>query len=131
MNKTMIIGNLGKEPDFRQTQSGTAVATFSVATTERWKNAEGEKQEHTEWHRIVAWRRLAEICRDYLDKGSKVYICGKLRTRSWEDQDGITHYTREIIAEELEMLGGSGQGAGGIGDSASEEEPPMPDDIPF
>lgn len=85
MNKAMVIGNLGNDPEIRYTQSGTPVATFSVATTEKWKDKDGQQQEHTDWHRIVAWQKLAEICKEYLKKGSKVYIEGKMQTRKWEE----------------------------------------------
>ena len=100
----MSIGNLGKDPDKRFTQTGSAVTSFSVATTERWKDkASGEQKEHTEWHRIVTFNKLAEICGEYLHKGSKVYIEGKLQTRSWE-KDEIMRYTTEIVAKEMKML---------------------------
>ena len=129
MNKAMVIGNLGNDPIVRYTQSGVPVATFSVATTERWKDSEGNRQEHTDWHRIVAWRGLAEVCGEHLKKGNRIYIEGKIQTRKWEDQEGVTHYTTEIIARELEMLGG-----GNTAETPQEEyaEPPMPDDnVPF
>lgn len=139
INKAILIGNLGADPEIRYTQSGTAVASFNVATTERWKDQEGQMQEQTEWHRIVAWRRLAEICGEYLSKGSRVYIEGKLQTRKWQDQNGNDRYTTEIVAREMKMLtprgesGGSGPGAGsGYGESDSfREPPPMGDDVPF
>ena len=105
MNKAQVIGNLGSDPEVRSTQQGTPVATFSVATTERWKGQDGQQQEHTEWHRIVVWRRLAEICGEYLKKGSKVYIEGKLQTRKWQDQQGNDRYITEIIGASMEMLG--------------------------
>lgn len=129
MNKAMIIGNLGNDPEIRYTQDGIPVATFSVATTERWKDGEGNRQEHTDWHRVVAWRGLAEVCGEHLSKGSKVFIEGKLRTRKWEDQNGNTRYTTEIIARDLEMLGGRRQDNGGS--PPNQEEPPLPDDVPF
>jgi single-strand DNA-binding protein len=110
MNKAMVIGNLGNDPEIRFTQSEIPVATFSVATTERWKDAEGNRQERTEWHRIVAWRGLAEVCREHLHKGDKVFVEGKLQTRKWEDQDGNTRYTTEIVARDMEMLGGRQEG---------------------
>ena len=105
VNKVILIGNLGRDPELRYTSSGVPVATFTLATTEEWKDRNtGNKQEHTEWHRIVAWRRLGEICGEYLHKGSKVYIEGKLRTRTWEDKDGNTRYTTEIVAQTLQIL---------------------------
>lgn len=138
INKAILIGNLGADPEIRYTQSGTPVASFNVATTERWKDQEGQMQEQTEWHRIVAWRRLAEICGEYLSKGSRVYIEGKLQTRKWQDQNGNDRYTTEIVAREMKMLtprGESGSGAGGgsgYGDGDSfREPPPMGDDVPF
>ncbi len=115
INKVILIGNLGADPELRYTQSGTPVATFSVATTRRWKDKEGQQQEETEWHRIVAWSRLAEICGEYLNKGSRVYIEGRLQTRKWQDQNGNDRYTTEIVAQEMKMLTPRGEGAGGGG----------------
>lgn len=135
INKVILIGNLGADPEVRYSQTGTAVASFSVATTETWKKQDGSKEEQTEWHRIVAFGRLGEICGEYLSKGSKVYIEGRIQTRKWEDKDGNTRYTTEIVAREMKML--SPRGAG---DNASKqqynEEPPFPepvmgDDVPF
>ena len=130
MNKAMVIGNLGNDPEIRYTQSEIPVATFSVASIERWKDSNGNKQERTEWHRVVAWRRLAEVCGEHLHKGDKVFIEGKMQTRKWEDQDGNTRYTTEIVARDLEMIGGRQENAGSPSDS-DNAEPPMPDDIPF
>jgi len=113
VNKVILIGNLGADPEVRFTQGGAAVATLSLATTEKWKGQDGQMQEQTEWHRIVVWRRLAEICRDYLSKGSRVYIEGKLQTRKWQDQNGNDRYTTEIVAREMKML--SPRNAGGAG----------------
>ena len=104
INKAMIIGNLGANPEVRQTQNGSSVVTFNVATTEKWKGKDGQQQEQTEWHRIVAFGRLAEICGQYLTKGSKVYIDGRLQTRQWEDKNGTKRYTTEIVAQEMKML---------------------------
>ena len=104
INKVILIGNLGADPEIRYTQSGTPVVNFRVATTERWKTQDGQQQEQTEWHSIVAWRRLAEICGEYLSKGSRVYIEGKLQTRKWQDQNGNDRYTTEIVANEMKML---------------------------
>ncbi|MDD3814477.1 MAG: single-stranded DNA-binding protein [Desulfocapsaceae bacterium] len=144
LNKVMLIGNLGKDPEIRYTQSGTAVATFNVATTERWKDKDGQMQETTEWHRIVAWAKLAETCGEYLHKGSKVYIEGKLQTRKWQDQNGNDKFTTEIVAREMKMLsprggaGDEGYGAGGGSQDNSYPEPPSGmmgggtrDDVPF
>ena len=105
VNKAIILGNLGQDPEVRYTQSGTAVANFSVATTETWKDKNtGEKQEKTEWHRCSAFGKLAEICGEYLHKGSKVYIEGKIQTRKWQDQSGQDRYTTEIVLSEMQML---------------------------
>ena len=104
INKAIIVGNLGQDPEKKVAENGTVITTFSVATTEKWKDKNsGETIEQTEWHRIVAFRRLAEICADYLRKGSKVYIEGKLQTRSWE-KDGVKKYSTEIVANEMKML---------------------------
>ena len=108
VNKAIIVGNLGRDPEMRYTQSNTPVATFSVATTDQWTDKNGERQERTEWHRVVAWARLAEICGQYLQKGKQVYIEGRLQTREWEDKDGQKRYTTEIVAREMQMLGRPG-----------------------
>ncbi len=113
LNKAMIIGRLGQDPDVRYTQSNTAVANLSVATSERYKDNMGEWKENTEWHRVVAWGRLAEICQEYLKKGSQVYIEGPIQTRKWEDKEGQTRYTTEIKALTLTMLDSKGEGGGG------------------
>ena len=106
INKVMLIGNLGSDPELRFTPNGVQVANFSLATTESWTDKSGERQERAEWHRIVLWRRLAEIAGQYLKKGSKIYIEGKLQTRSWEDQNGQKRYTTEVVANSMEMLDG-------------------------
>ncbi|MFA9409493.1 MAG: single-stranded DNA-binding protein, partial [Candidatus Dadabacteria bacterium] len=108
VNKVMLIGNLGRDPEIRYTTGGQAVANFTLATTEKYTNKAGEKQEDTEWHRIVAWGRLAEICGEYLSKGRMIYIEGSIKTRSWEDKEGNTRYTTEIVARNMQMLGGQG-----------------------
>jgi single-strand DNA-binding protein len=114
LNKVMLIGNLGKDPEVKFTPGGTAVAKFSLATNERFKDKAGEWQDRTEWHNIVAWQRLAEIVGEYVKKGSKVYIEGRLQTSSWEDkQSGEKKYRTEIIASDLLLLGGRGEGGGG------------------
>jgi len=123
INKVILIGNLGADPEIRYTQSGTPVASFNIATTERWKDKEGQMQEQTEWHRIVAWTRLAEICGEYLNKGSRVYIEGKLQTRKWQDQNGNDRYTTEIVAREMKMLTPRGE-AGGSGSSGGYDPGP-------
>lgn len=107
VNKAIIIGNLGQDPEVRYLNSGDAVATISVATSESWKDkTTGEKQQKTEWHRVVFFKRQAEIVGEYLHKGSKVYICGKLQTKKWQDKSGVDRYTTEIIGNELQMLDG-------------------------
>jgi len=108
VNKVILIGNLGSDPTVRFTQGGTAVANFNIATTERFNNRNGEREERTEWHRIVAWGKLAEICQQYLKKGKQVYIEGRLQTRQWEDQQGQKKYTTEIVASNMQMLGRAG-----------------------
>lgn len=108
LNKVQIIGNLGKDPELKYTPSGVAVASFSIATTESWKDKDGNAQERTEWHNIVAWKKLAEICGEYLKKGKKVYVEGKLQTDKY-DKDGQTHYTTKIVVDNLIMLDGKGE----------------------
>ncbi len=125
INKAILVGNLGRDPEMRYTQDGSAVANFSVATTERWTDrATNERREQTEWHRVVCFRRLAEICGEYLHKGSKVYIEGRLQTRSWEGQDGQTRYTTEVVAREMKMLDSRGGGGGGGGFGPDDPGPP-------
>jgi single-strand DNA-binding protein len=121
VNKVILVGNLGKDPEVRYMPNGNAVANITLATTESWKDKQsGEQQEKTEWHRIVMFRRLGEIAGEYLKKGSQVYIEGKLQTRKWQDNSGNDRYTTEIVASEMQMLGGRGGGgsAGFSGDSA-------------
>lgn len=136
VNKIILVGRLGKDPEIRYTPSGAAVANFVVATSEEWKDREtGEKQERTEWHRVVAWRRLGEICGEYLHKGSQVYIEGRLQTRSWEDRDGNKRYTTEVVAQTMQMLDSARREGRGnrVDDRYPAEEPiDIPeDDIPF
>ncbi len=138
VNKVILIGNLGGDPELRQTPSGTSVATFTLATNETWTDKDGQKQERTEWHRIVAWARLAEICGQYLRKGRQVYIEGRLTTRSWEDKQGNQRKTTEIIAQNMQMLGGRGSdqdggsaGEGATPDFAAETVKIEDDDLPF
>jgi single-strand DNA-binding protein len=117
LNKVMLIGNLGKDPEVRYTAGGTAVASFSLATSEKIKNKNGDYEEKTEWHNITLWARLAEIAGEYLSKGKTVYIEGRLQTRKWQDKDGKDRYTTEIVGERMQMLSGKGEGgsAGGSG----------------
>ncbi len=142
VNKVILVGNLGQDPEVKYMPSGQAVCNISIATTESWndKNS-GEKVEKTEWHRVVFFRRLAEIAGEYLRKGSQVYIEGRLQTRKWQDQSGNDRYTTEIVANDMQMLGGKGSGTAMMSDppSSSEAEPvaagtssdDFDDDIPF
>jgi len=123
VNKVILLGNLGNDPDVRYTASGAAVANVSLATAENWRDKEtGEKQERTEWHRVVFFGRLAEIVGEYLRKGSQVYVEGRIQTRKWQDKDGNDRYTTEIVANEMQMLGG-GRG-GGSSSSSYDQSPP-------
>jgi single-strand DNA-binding protein len=150
VNKVIIVGNLGQDPETRYMPSGSAVTNFTVATNESWKDKQtGEQKDRTEWHRVAMFNRLAEIAAEYLRKGSQVYIEGKLRTRKWQGKDGNDRYTTEIIADEMQMLGGRGGSGGGgsfgagggggqgRGQGGSDNAPPEPgpddfdDDIPF
>lgn len=141
VNKVILVGNLGKDPEIRYFKDGTAVANFSIATTRKWKDRQsGEERSQTEWHRIVAFRRLGEICGEYLSKGKQVYIEGRLQTREWEDKDGNRRWTTEIVAQDMQMLGPREAGMGNR-DADQYEPPGMPgppaddmasdDDIPF
>ncbi len=134
VNKVILIGNLGADPEVRYTTSGTTVANFRLATSENRLNKTGEKTTVTEWHRVVAFGKLAEICRDYLNKGKQVYIEGRIQTRSWEDKEGNRKFTTEIIANQMQMLGAA-PGSGGAPNLDKEAEiqhemPPMADDEP-
>lgn len=120
VNKVILIGNLGRDPEIRYTRSGTAVANLNIATSESWTDQNGQRQERTEWHRVVAWNKLAEIAKEYLTKGKQVYIEGRLQTRSWDDRDGNKRYTTEIRVDQMVMLGGRS------GDSAVREPSPPP-----
>jgi single-strand DNA-binding protein len=132
VNKVILIGNLGANPEVKYLSSGTTVANFRMATTENRVNRSGEKTTTTEWHRIVAFGRLAEICGEYLNKGKQVYIEGRLRTRSWEDKDGNRKWTTEIIATQMQMLGAPGVPAEATDVDMSQEVPPGSDDeVPF
>jgi single-strand DNA-binding protein len=112
INKAIIIGNLGSDPEVRYTQGGQAVASFNVATSETFNDKAGERQERTEWHKIVVWGKLAELCGEYLKKGRQAYIEGRLQTRQWDDKDGNKRYTTEIVAQTVQFLGGRAEGAG-------------------
>ena len=142
VNKAIIIGNLGRDPEVRFTPSGRAVAKFSVATTEKWTDQQGQKQEKTEWHNIVVWGKQAETCGQYLSKGRQVYVEGRLQTRNWEDQQGQKRYTTEIVANTVQFLGagaaaGTNAGAGATSaDVQAQDFGPEPsfdasEEIPF
>ena len=146
VNKVILIGNLGGDPELRHTVSNVPVVNFNVATNENWVNKEGVREERTEWHRVVAWRRLAEICHEYLRKGTQVYIEGKLQTRNWEDQNGQKRFVTEVVADEMVILGsrsdahaadaGSSHGAQAgshPADNYQDFQPPaeQDDDLPF
>src|SRR5215813_6502788 len=105
LNKVMVIGNVGRDPEMRYTPNGAPVTTFSVAVNRRWNSAEGQPQEETEWFRVVTWNKLAETCNQFVTKGSQVYVEGRLRTRSWDGQDGQKHYTTEVVAQIVQFLG--------------------------
>ena len=116
VNKVILVGNLGNDPEVRYMPNGNAVANLSLATSESWKDQQGQVQERTEWHRLTMYRRLAEIAGEYLKKGSQIYVEGKLQTRKWQDQQGQDSYTTEIIVDQMQMLGGrGGEGGGGNG----------------
>jgi len=152
LNKVLLLGNLGKDPEVRYTSAGKAVATFTLATSQQWRDQDGNDQERTEWHRVVAWGRLGEICGEYLSKGKQVFIEGRIQSREWEDQEGNKRTTVEIIANDMIMLGGGsfsqsresgegrqrpapaqsrGQGQGGRKVDRGPQPPPPEDDIPF
>lgn len=147
INKVILVGNLGNDPDIRYTASGAAVANISLATTDSWRDKEsGEQQERTEWHRVVFFGRLAEIVGEYLRKGSQVYVEGRLQTRKWQDKSGNDRYTTEIVANEMQMLGGrasgatgapppaddsAGSGSGGSRGDTVQDNDFVDDDIPF
>ncbi len=122
VNKVILIGNLGQEPELRYTGSGTAVCNMRLATTDTYTNRDGEEVQNTEWHNVVAWGRLGEVCNEYLDKGSQVYFEGKLQTRSWEDRDGNTRYTTEVKALDMTFLDSNRQGGGDGFDQSREDD---------
>ena len=146
VNKVILVGNLGRDPEVRYMPDGGAITNISVATTDTWKDKAGEKQEKTEWHRVAFFGKLAEIAGEYLKKGSQVYLEGRLQTRKWQDKDGQDKYTTEIVADRMQMLGSRSGGGGGGGDmpsggngGGSAQKPSgaggkfddFPDDIPF
>ena len=142
VNKVILVGNLGADPEIRYTPGGTAVANFRIATTESYKNKEGQKEEKTEWHRIVTFGKLAEICGEYLNKGKQVYLEGRIQTSQWDDKEGNKRYTTEIVCNQMQMLGRvgdkgtvptgapSGGGGGGQANKAKEDTADF-DDVPF
>jgi single-strand DNA-binding protein len=135
VNKAILIGNLGNDPELRYTPSGQAVTGFRIATTDRWRDKDGQNQQRTEWHNIVAWGRQAEIANEYLKKGSPVYIEGRLQTRSWEDKDGNKRYITEIVTQRMQLLGRRGAEEEATPPSPEAETPESPggeeDDLPF
>ena len=139
INKVILIGNLGADPELRYTSGGSAVADLRVATSRRWTAKDGTAKEETEWHRVVVWGKQAESCKEYLSKGRQIFIEGRLQTRQWEDRDGNKRYTTEVVAETVKFLGSGGRGGAS---GAGPGEPPAPrdsdappnlgdDDIPF
>ena len=148
VNKAILVGNLGRDPELRHTPNGQAVVNFTLATSENWTDKSGERQERTEWHRIVVWGRTAEMCHQYLSKGRTVYVEGRIQTREWEDKEGNKRYTTEINAQTVQFIGPRGGGGGGEGYSGGgggggaprsgsggggpvDAGPPMDDDLPF
>lgn len=145
VNKVILIGNLGKDPETRYMSNGDAVTNITLATTDTWKDKNGEKQEKTEWHRVTFYRKLAEIAGEYLKKGRPVYIEGRLETRKWTDKDGVERYTTDIIANDMKMLGNRSAGSAAESESDNRSTPPaasagagntggfdeLDDDIPF
>jgi len=143
VNKVILVGNLGRDAELRYTPGGAAVATLNLATTEVWNDKQNQRQEKTEWHRVVLWGKQAESLQEYLTKGKQIYVEGRLQTRQWDDKDGNKRYTTEIKADRITLLGGGGGGRGGGMDRAAsqgpgggmDDHPPMEpitdDDIPF
>jgi len=144
VNKVILVGNLGRDAEKRYTPGGAAVATINMATTEVWNDKAGQKQEKTEWHRVVLWGKTAESLTDYLTKGKQIYVEGRLQTRQWDDKDGVKRYTTEIRADKIVLLGGGGGGRGASGDRGGDSmgghpgspdpessAPLTDDDIPF
>jgi single-strand DNA-binding protein len=137
VNKAILIGNLGKDPEVRFTSTGRAVARFPIATSEVWTDAEGNRQERTEWHNIIVWGKQGETCGQYLAKGRQVFVEGSIRTRNYDDKSGIKRYVTEIVAQRVRFLGGGGgtrlapEDSGGGDDGQGGGTPPVDDDIPF
>jgi len=137
VNKVILIGNLGADPEMRQTQNATPVVTMRLATNEVWTSRDGERNERTEWHRVVVWGKQAQTCNEYLRKGRPVYVEGSLRTREWQDKEGQKRYTTEVVAQKIVLIGsrpgeGGGRASEGAGDEAFAGEPAVQDeDLPF
>jgi single-strand DNA-binding protein len=137
VNKVILVGNLGRDPELRYIPSGQAVANFSLATSDRWRDKEGNNQERTEWHRIVVWGKSAENCAQYLQKGRSVYVEGRLQTQEWEDKEGVKRKTTEVVAQTVQFLGGRGGGPAGdsgspsAGSGGGESSGPPSSDVPF
>ena len=130
VNKVILVGNLGRDPEVRYIKDGTAVANLRIATSENWNDANGQKQERTEWHRIVAWGKLAEIAKEYMTKGKQIYVEGRLQTRSWDDREGNKRYTTEVRADQILMLGTRGDSGGARDVPSSPDSPDSPDSQP-
>ena len=126
VNKVIIVGRLGNDPELKHTQGGQAVARLSVATSENWTDKSGQKQERTEWHRVVVWGKLGELCGKYLSKGRQVYVEGRLQTRSWEDNQGQKKYSTEIVATTVQFLGAAGESTSSHNSSYNQEGPSAP-----
>jgi single-strand DNA-binding protein len=137
VNKVILIGNLGRDPEIRYTKDGKAVATLNLATTETWNDQNGQRQERTEWHRVVLWGKQAEVAKEYLSKGKQVFIEGRIQTRSWDDREGNKRYTTEVKADQMIMLGGRGEPSAreaAASTGVGPEEPPFQasdEDVPF
>lgn len=135
LNKVMVIGHLGRDPEMRYTPSGRPVTSFSVVTTRAWTSAEGERHEESEWFNVVAWGNLAEICNQYLAKGQQVYVEGRLQTRGWEDGEGKKHYRTELVASEMIVLGERHSNASGTaaqsGNATTQHSPDHEEEMPF
>ena len=136
LNKVMVLGNLGQDPELRHTANGKSVATLRIATNESWVDASGQRQEHVEWHSVVVWGKQAENCKQYLSKGRTAFVEGRLQTRKWQDKSGNDRYTTEIVADRVQFIGGRGGEGGGRSDDGGgnyggEQPAPPEDDIPF
>ncbi len=141
VNKAILIGHLGKDPELRYTQSGRAVASFTLATNERWTTQDGQKQESTTWHNIVAWGKQAEVIKEYLSKGRQIYIEGRIANRSYDDKEGNKRYVSEVVVQNFQFLGSRGDSGGGSAEPSGQPGPDLPpppageasddDDLPF